>query len=103
MSVVGSQGLANWRIVLDLLRHGDLAWVLHGDLAWLHVGVGSLAWCHHGIGNLAGLLIVDRLGLDGLDHHHARLRLSAILSLLIVNAACWNLLVVVSVAEALAR
>ena len=95
MSIVGSQGLANWRIVLDLLLVRDLAWLLHGDLAWLHVGIG----------NLAGLLIVDCLGWDGLGHHHAWLLLhvlSAILSLWIVNGACWNFLVVVGAGVALA-
>ena len=101
---LATQGLANWRIVLDLLLVRDLAWLLHGDLARLHVGIGSLAWCRHGIGNLAGLLIVDRLGWDGLDHHHAWLLLhvlSAILSLWIVNGACWNFLVVVGAGVAL--
>ena len=67
------------------------------DLARLHhVGVGSLARCHHGVGNLlAGLLVVDRLGRNGLDHHHARL-LSGVLRLRIVDSASGNLLVVVA-------
>ena len=88
ISIVGPQGLASWRSVVDLLLVRHLAWLLDGDLAWWHVSIG----------NLAGRLIADRLGGDWLGQHHAWLLLhvlSAVLCLSIVSGACKKVLVVV--------